>query len=64
MENHAKLTILGVILLVATIVINYYHQNNHPGDGLNFAYVTGVAMVIVFMVSFIKFNYEKLRKHK
>lgn len=64
MENHTKLTVLGVILLVATIAINHYHQTEHPGEGLNFAYVTGIAMVVVFMTSFIKFNYEKLRKPK
>ena len=58
-ENHRKLTVLGVILLVVTIVINYYHQTNHPDTGINYAYVTGVAMVIVFMISFVKFNYEK-----
>ena len=64
MENHAKLTVLGVILLITTIAINHYHQNTHPGEGFNFAYITGIAMVIVFMTSFIKFNYEKLKKPK
>ena len=64
METHRKFTILGVVLLVITIVINYYHQTNHPNVGINYAYVTGIAMVIVFMISFVKFNYEKLKKPK
>ncbi len=63
-ESHRKFTVLGVVLLVITIVINYYHQSNHLDTGINYAYVTGIAMVIVFMISFVKFNYEKLKKPK
>lgn len=64
MITDKKLTILGLILLAATILINQHHQTDHPGTGFNYAYVTGIAMVIVFMTSFIKFNFEKLRKPK
>jgi len=63
-ETHRKFTVLGVVLLVITIVINYYHQTNHPDTGINYAYVTGIVMVVVFMISFVKFNYEKLKKPK
>lgn len=57
-----KLTILGVVLLASTILINQYHQTNHPQEGFNYAYITGIAMIIVFLTSFVKFNFEKLRK--
>jgi uncharacterized membrane protein YphA (DoxX/SURF4 family) len=60
MEFHQKLTILGVILLIATLIIHTYHEQDHPGIGFNYAYLSGIAMLIVFSVSFILFNKEKL----
>ena len=60
MELHQKLTILGVVLLIATFVIHAYHEQDHPGSGFNYAYVTGVAMLLVFSISFILFNKDKL----
>jgi hypothetical protein len=60
MELHQKLTILGVILLIVTLIIHTYHQQDHEGYGFNYAYVTGIAMLIVFLISFIMFNKEKL----
>ena len=60
MELHRKLTILGVILLIATFVIHSYHNQDHPGIGFNYAYVTGIAMLIAFLASFILFNKDKL----
>jgi multidrug transporter EmrE-like cation transporter len=59
-ELHRKLTILGVILLIATFVIHSYHNQDHPEIGFNYAYVTGIAMLIVFLASFILFNKDKL----
>jgi uncharacterized membrane protein YphA (DoxX/SURF4 family) len=59
-ELHRKLTILGVILLIATFVIHSYHNQDHPGIGFNYAYVTGIAMLIAFLASFILFNKDKL----
>jgi uncharacterized membrane protein YphA (DoxX/SURF4 family) len=64
MELHQKLTILGVILLIATFIIHTYHEQDHPGIGLNYAYVTGIAMLIVFAVSFLLFNKDKLKDSK
>lgn len=64
MENHRKLTILGVILLVSTIVIFYYHEEDHPGDGFNFAYVTGIAMIVVFMASLAMINKGRFKESK
>ncbi len=64
MELHQKLTILGVILLIATFIIQTYHEQDHPGDGFNYAYVTGIAMLIVFVVSFLLFNKDKLKDSK
>ncbi|MFZ8907359.1 MAG: hypothetical protein ACO2Y5_01275 [Nitrosopumilaceae archaeon] len=64
MELHQKFTILGIILLAATFLINTYHEQDHPGIGFNFAYVTGIAMLIAFLASFILFNKEKLKDSK
>jgi Mg2+ and Co2+ transporter CorA len=59
-EIHQKLTIIGVILLVTTFLINYYHQEVHPGIGFNYAYVPGVLMLVVFSISFILFTKDCL----
>ena len=61
LEAHQKLTIVGVILLVITFLINQYHQENHPGIGFNYAYVTGVAMLIAFSISFVIFTKNNLK---
>jgi len=60
LEIHQKLTIVGVVLLVVTFLINYYHQENHPGIGFNYAYVTGVGMLIAFSISFVMFTKNQL----
>lgn len=59
MKTDKKLTTIGVILLVVTIGLNYYHES-----GFNYAYITGIAMVVVFMTSFVKFNVESFRNKK
>jgi len=59
-ELHQKLTITGVILLVVTFLINYYHQEDHPEMGFNYAYVPGVLMLVVFSISFILFTKDRL----
>ncbi|MDH3676813.1 MAG: hypothetical protein OEQ12_00735 [Nitrosopumilus sp.] len=64
MELHQKLTILGVILLIATLAIHSYHEQDHSGIGFNYAYLTGIAMLIVFLASFILFNKDKLADFK
>ena len=64
METHRKLTILGVVLLVATIAIYYYHEEDHPDDGFNYAYVTGVAMIAVFMASLAIINKDRFKEPK
>ncbi|MCV0430865.1 hypothetical protein [Nitrosopumilus sp.] len=61
-EVHQKLTIAGVILLVVTFLINYYHQETHPGIGFNYAYVTGVLMLVSFSISFIMFTKNQITK--
>ncbi|HUU47992.1 MAG TPA: hypothetical protein VMW55_04325 [Nitrosopumilaceae archaeon] len=60
MEFHQKLTILGIVLLILTFGIHTFHEQDHPGVGFNYAYVTGIAMLIVFSISFIIFNKDKL----
>ena len=64
METHQKLTILGVVLLITTFIIYTFHEENNPNNGFNFAYVTGIAMLIVFSISFILFNKDKLGDSK
>lgn len=64
MELHQKLTIIGIVLLILTFAIHTYHEQDHPGVGFNYAYVTGIAMLIVFSVSFILFNKDKLGNFK
>ena len=64
MELHQKLTFLGVILLVTTLIIHFYHEQTHLGDGFNYAYISGILMLIVFSASFILFNKEKLKDSK
>ncbi|HIE46784.1 MAG: hypothetical protein ABGW49_00665 [Nitrosopumilus sp.] len=61
METHQKLTVAGVILLILTFLINFYHQENHPDIGFNYAYVPGIAMLAVFAISFIIFTKDRLR---
>jgi uncharacterized membrane protein YphA (DoxX/SURF4 family) len=63
-ELHQKLTILGVILLIATFIIHTYHEQDNPGTGFNYAYVTGIAMIVAFLGSFILFNKDKLKDSK
>ena len=60
MLNHRKLTFIGVIFLILTFLINYYHEQNHPGDGFNYAYISGVIMLICFGASFIMFTKDNL----
>jgi len=59
--NHRKLTFIGVIFLVITFLINYYHQQNHPDIGFNYAYISGVIMLISFGASFIMFTKDNLK---
>jgi len=61
MQTHQKLTIVGVILLVVTFLINYYHQETHADIEFNYAYVTGVLMLIAFSISFIMFTKNQLK---
>ena len=64
MEIHRKLTILGTVLLFTTMAIFYYHEEDHSGEGFNYAYVTGIAMIIVFMASLALMNKNRFRESK
>ena len=64
MELHQKLTILGVILLIATFFIHFNYEQDQSSLGFNYAYVTGIAMLIAFSVSFLLFNKDKLKDSK
>ena len=60
LETHQKLTFVGIILLIVTFLINYYHQETHPEIGFNYAYVTGILMLAAFSASFILFTKNQL----
>jgi hypothetical protein len=64
LQTHQKLTIVGIILLVATYVIYTYHETNHPGTGFNYAYITGISMLIVFITSFVLFGKDRIKESK
>ncbi|MGI0057615.1 MAG: hypothetical protein ACREAK_09635 [Nitrosarchaeum sp.] len=64
MQIHQKLTVVGVILLIATYVISNYHENNHPEIGFNYAYITGISMLIVFITSFVLFGKDRIKESK
>jgi len=51
----------GGILLVITYLIFNYHEENHLGTGFNYAYISGIAMIIVFMVSFGLFYKDRFK---
>ncbi|MBT8242568.1 MAG: hypothetical protein KJO14_02475 [Nitrosopumilus sp.] len=61
MEKHRKLTFVGVIMLILTFLVNYYHQETHPGVGFNYAYVPGILMLVAFSLSFILFTKNNLK---
>ena len=52
---------VGAILLVATFLINNYHQETHPEDEFNYAYITGVAMLAAFLISFVLFTKDHIK---
>lgn len=59
-KTHRKLTVLGVVLLAVTFLINHYHQQDSPEHGFNYAYVPGIAMLLVFTLSLFLFNRNRV----
>jgi len=64
LQTHQKLTMAGGILLVITYLIFNYHEEDHSGIGFNYAYISGIAMIIVFMASFGLFYKERFKSKK
>lgn len=56
MELHRKLTIIGMVLLVATYLLNSRHE-----EGFNYAYVPGIAMIVSLGAGFVIFTKDRLR---
>ena len=48
-------------MLILTFLVNYYHQETHPGVGFNYAYVPGILMLVAFSLSFILFTKNNLK---
>jgi Mg2+ and Co2+ transporter CorA len=61
LETHQKLTIIGVVLLAMTFLINYYHQQVYPNVEFNYAYISGIAMLAVLSTSFVMFTKDRLK---
>lgn len=55
-----KLTVLGLALLAVTLILYY----NEDGEGFRYSYVTGIAMVGIFLASLIWFNIKHLGSGK
>lgn len=55
-----RLTVLGLALLAVTVLL-YYMEDETT---IQYAYVTGVAMLAVFLISFIRFNFKYLGSGK
>lgn len=58
MEAHRKLTLVAVALLALTFLINNNYEAG-PG-GFNYAYVTGIAMIGAFVLSFVLFTRDRM----
>ena len=52
---------LGGILLVITYIISNYHEEDNLIIGFNYAYISGIAMIIVFMASFSLFYKDRFK---
>ena len=55
-----KLTMLGLALLAVTVLLYYMEDETM----LQYAYVTGVAMLAIFLLSFIRFNFKYMGSNK
>jgi len=60
LQNHQKLTIVGGILLAITYLIFNYHEV-YPEIEFNYAYISGIAMIIAFMASFGLFYKDRFK---
>ncbi|EGP94548.1 hypothetical protein [Nitrosarchaeum koreense] len=49
--------------MAATYLISNY-ETNLLGIGFNFAYITGISMLIVFIASFVLFGKERIKESK
>lgn len=63
MRNHQKLTIVGMLLLATTYLISN-HETSLPRIGFNYAYITGISMLIVFILSFVLFGKDRMKESK
>jgi len=63
-DTHRKLTFIELVLLLATLGIQYLYEPDQEGEKFNFAYVTGIAMLAVFMASFVLSNKDRWKKSK
>ena len=64
LQIHQKLTIVGLILLVATYIIYNNHEIDQSEIGFNYAYITGISMLIVFITSFVLFSKDRIKESK
>lgn len=55
-----KLTMLGLLLLAVTVLLYYMDDETM----LQYAYVTGAAMLAIFLISLIRFNFKYVGSNK
>jgi len=48
-----------VALLLATLGIQYLHEPDQSDEEFNYAYITEIVMLAVFMASFVLFNKDR-----
>jgi len=53
-----------MILLAATYVIYNYNKINGSEIEFNYAYITGISMLIVFITSFVLFGRGRIKESK
>ena len=53
----------GVLLVITYLIFNYYEEEN-PGIGFSYAYISGIAMIIAFMASFSLFYKDRFKSKK
>ena len=45
-------------------MIYTYHETDHPETRFNYAYITGISMLIVFITSFVLFGKDRIKELK
>lgn len=62
MQTHRKLTVIGSVLLLITILLDNYSDSEEVfSSDFNYAYITGILMLAAFSVAFYMFTKNQLK---